>query len=401
MTDRHEHLDEGTIHAWLDGALPPDESARVESLAASCTECSALVAEARGLIAASSRILSSLDAVPAGVIPGADADVDQLAALRARRRASSRSWWQDRRFAVAASLVLVAGVSSLVWRSSSTHEVTSLADSVAESMQSAPVAPAAVTPPPATAPSPDAASTRQAPARDAKAGVGSDTRAVAGARLASPSSDSSVAGKVAARAPDPVAAPVANELRRVDSSGGRQVAIDSTRSQLAREQVLPIERQLRQEGAPRQAVQQLQADSSVMARRAQFGNRLGLSEVVVTGAGARTAMADAAAPAGACYRLRPFPQSATDRFPIIGDTVKLLNEVLPLERDPPLFRVQTFGAVRDTTLAWRSIDSVTVELRSRFGADSIGVRFTTNSTFPVGVSRGIRAALAGRVLCPG
>ena len=50
MTDRHEHLDEGTIHAWLDGALTPDESARVESAAASCAECTALVAEARGLL---------------------------------------------------------------------------------------------------------------------------------------------------------------------------------------------------------------------------------------------------------------------------------------------------------------------------------------------------------------
>ena len=30
MPERNEHLDEGLIHAWLDGALSPDESARVE-----------------------------------------------------------------------------------------------------------------------------------------------------------------------------------------------------------------------------------------------------------------------------------------------------------------------------------------------------------------------------------
>ena len=71
MTERNEHLDEGMIHAWLDGALSPDESARMESHANSCADCAALVAEARGLVAASSRILASLDAVPAGVIPEA------------------------------------------------------------------------------------------------------------------------------------------------------------------------------------------------------------------------------------------------------------------------------------------------------------------------------------------
>lgn len=64
-----QHLEEGTIHAWLDGALPPDEAARVEAHAASCAECAALVAEARGLVAGSSRIVSALDVVPANVIP--------------------------------------------------------------------------------------------------------------------------------------------------------------------------------------------------------------------------------------------------------------------------------------------------------------------------------------------
>jgi len=123
MTDKHEHLDEGTIHAWLDGALSPDESARVEALAGACTECAALVAEARGLVAASSRILSSLDAIPGGVIPGVDGGVDQLAALRARRSAGTRRWWNDRRIVVAASLVFVAGVSSVVWRFTGTDAV--------------------------------------------------------------------------------------------------------------------------------------------------------------------------------------------------------------------------------------------------------------------------------------
>ncbi|MEO6877603.1 MAG: zf-HC2 domain-containing protein, partial [Gemmatimonadaceae bacterium] len=64
-----QHPDEGTIHAWLDDALPGDERAALERHVASCAECSVLVAEARGMIAGSSRIISALDAVPGGVIP--------------------------------------------------------------------------------------------------------------------------------------------------------------------------------------------------------------------------------------------------------------------------------------------------------------------------------------------
>jgi anti-sigma factor RsiW len=64
-----QHLDEGTIHSWLDGALNADETARVEAHVAECPQCAAAVAEARGFIAASSRILTALDNAPRGVIP--------------------------------------------------------------------------------------------------------------------------------------------------------------------------------------------------------------------------------------------------------------------------------------------------------------------------------------------
>jgi len=66
-----QHLDEGTIHSWLDGALTPDEVARAEAHAKDCPQCQAAVAEARGFIAASSRILTALDNAPRGVIPAA------------------------------------------------------------------------------------------------------------------------------------------------------------------------------------------------------------------------------------------------------------------------------------------------------------------------------------------
>src|SRR4051812_2046514 len=92
-----QHLDEGTIHAWLDGELPPDEAARVEAHAASCAACSALVAEARGFVAASSRIVSALDVVPANVVP-------------AFGKKPARRWMTTKvTTAIAATLVIAAG----------------------------------------------------------------------------------------------------------------------------------------------------------------------------------------------------------------------------------------------------------------------------------------------------
>jgi len=55
-----QHLDEGTIHAWLDGELPPDDAESAARHVAGCAECRALVVEARGLLAGASRIVSAL-----------------------------------------------------------------------------------------------------------------------------------------------------------------------------------------------------------------------------------------------------------------------------------------------------------------------------------------------------
>jgi len=89
-----QHLDEGTIHSWLDGALSAEEAARVSAHVEECPQCAAAVAEARGFIAASSRILTALDNVPKGVVPVAE-------------RAKSRNWAAWR--AAAAVLVVALG----------------------------------------------------------------------------------------------------------------------------------------------------------------------------------------------------------------------------------------------------------------------------------------------------
>lgn len=86
------HLDEGTIHAWLDGALHAERAREVESHVRECPTCAAAVAEARGLIAASSRILSALDDVPANVLPAGSVAGPRSPAAPPRRLWRAAPW---------------------------------------------------------------------------------------------------------------------------------------------------------------------------------------------------------------------------------------------------------------------------------------------------------------------
>jgi hypothetical protein len=102
-----QHLDEGTIHAWLDGELPPAEQEAAEAHVPACAQCRAAVAEARGFIAASSRILTALDSVPGGVLPVKDSVVTSTGARK--RFTVSRAW-------MAAAAVLVLGTVTVIAR---------------------------------------------------------------------------------------------------------------------------------------------------------------------------------------------------------------------------------------------------------------------------------------------
>jgi anti-sigma factor RsiW len=98
------HLNEGEIHAWLDGAVDATQSREIEAHVAECPTCAAAVAEARGFIAASSRILTALDEVPAGVTPKR-APVRAPAPVRQWRAAP----WVT---GIAAALMLAVGVTT-------------------------------------------------------------------------------------------------------------------------------------------------------------------------------------------------------------------------------------------------------------------------------------------------
>lgn len=109
-----QHLDEGTIHAWLDGELPADEAEKIAAHANECPECGALVAEARGMIAASTRILTALDDVPAGVVPSGSGVPEKPAA--AGGPAFRRPWYSRTDLRAAAALLFVAGASLVAVR---------------------------------------------------------------------------------------------------------------------------------------------------------------------------------------------------------------------------------------------------------------------------------------------
>jgi hypothetical protein len=126
-----QHLSEGTIHSWLDGALNADEAALVDAHVKECPECAAVVAEARGFIAGASRILTALDNAPRGVIP----------VVAPKKRIDPMVW------RVAATLVVIATGTLVVFRNDGRKAelATSVADTASEMRVSGtikPIAPA-------------------------------------------------------------------------------------------------------------------------------------------------------------------------------------------------------------------------------------------------------------------
>jgi len=68
--DAAGHVDEGTVHAWLDGMFSADDAVRVEAHVTRCAACGELAAEARGLMAGASRVVGTLDGPLAKSVSG-------------------------------------------------------------------------------------------------------------------------------------------------------------------------------------------------------------------------------------------------------------------------------------------------------------------------------------------
>jgi putative zinc finger protein len=98
--DSMSHVDEGTLHSYLDGELPASERASVEAHLAQCAACGVTLGEARALLERASTLLGS-----AGPIERPAPPFEQL------RRAPRRSPWRIRTsFAWAASIVMALGL---------------------------------------------------------------------------------------------------------------------------------------------------------------------------------------------------------------------------------------------------------------------------------------------------
>ena len=223
------HLDEGTIHAWLDGALNEERARQAEEHAARCTQCAVAVADARGYIAASTRILSSLDDVPRGVVP--KGSTARSASLKASKGVvPGRRLYQPWMLKVAASIVVVATTALLITRAGLLpSRPSALADNGSESAAArggpAPAElPASPAPAPATAGSLSAVPAANAPVvvadkktdALAKAKIAESTDVRLSALQEKP--ESAAAGAVALRASTPAEPP------RIDSAAPAPVA---------------------------------------------------------------------------------------------------------------------------------------------------------------------------------
>jgi hypothetical protein len=433
MTEMHQHLDEGTIHAWLDGALAPDESARVEAQARTCVACGALVAEARGLVAASSRILASLDVVPAGVIPGSDRGADQLAALRARRNATTRRWWHDPRVVAAASLVFIAGTFSVVWRASTDRSDLAQVPPAAPGVVVDATSPAANAP--AAGPGPAAVAESREPdmksaarERDTKSatrpspGNAPPPSRVVVTGVATEATSSQKMEQVAA--PDSLKASVAaNEAKRVDVGvGAVRQAVDSPSTVAGANRARSADAAARQQAAltPQLAGQQQaqltferRVDTVRAAAPSPVVSRRMASAAVGSAGGFR--LSDAVLAAGVCYELRVI-RTEGGQPSAVADTVRLLEELSPERSDPSWRRAQRLNAsLPPAVLTWREIDSARVELRIFSAVDSTIVRFGSANIVIAGrrgvIVRpaerpdvrslpGVRAAFALKIDCP-
>ena len=294
-----QHLDEGTIHSWLDGALNAEEAARVEAHVKECAQCQAAVAEARGFIAASSRILTALDNAPRGVIPAA----------APKRRLDPIVW------RIAASVLVVALGSVLVIRERGIGEkIYTTTESPDTVSASAPPVTVLSNQKPAAAPqSANAGSGKR------EAGSVGQNRSQAAAvattptRVAAPSPASVGGGNAAPRQDLNKAAAAAPQVaeqapRRFEAATGRGSVVSSLDA-MADEQPVRVVGRPRALGEKLTLYEVAPGDTVMLAEQVEME----LQSVVVTGAGVSLQGATAAAAPEAKRAAKLAPTQDTQR----------------------------------------------------------------------------------------
>ncbi|MGV3708845.1 MAG: carboxypeptidase regulatory-like domain-containing protein [Gemmatimonas sp.] len=208
------HVAEDSVYAWLDGALDPTESEAVQAHVSTCTACANAVAEARGYIAASLRIMHAADVTPRRTLSQVDATsvahivahANNVSAPTVQRRvdvpltiprtAPRKTAWHNSTVMRAAALLLLAVGVYGVMRDGSQPTTLRVQQPVAQSDAKANAESAAVKTP---SPLPVAV--------NARASTRSATNAAAGASRSAPTAASNVASNIASNVASPPAAP--------------------------------------------------------------------------------------------------------------------------------------------------------------------------------------------------
>lgn len=171
-----QHPDEGTLHAYIDGELPRAEAEALEAHIAGCASCSAALAEARGLVAATSKVITALDAAPATARTTVPV-VGRPSAVSATR--ASRPLIFRVPYARAAALLLLVGGSAFVADRSGVFDGSARARSVSTAEDAVQRSePSVVAAPEAAAAAAAIAPASPAPADLSSAAVGSASAAV-------------------------------------------------------------------------------------------------------------------------------------------------------------------------------------------------------------------------------
>lgn len=338
-----QHPDEGMIHSWLDGALSAEEATQMESHVATCPSCATAVAEARGFIAASSRILTALDDVPRGVVP----------AVPARKR-DLRVLWR-----AAAAMLVVAGGSLVVMREggpeagidNASKEAVTLTQSAAAPSQDA-AGTSAVSAPART----DERTSSQPPAAVQAKPISTPSRASEGRTARSVDQDLSKQSDLR-RAKEPASVAVgrigvADAVAPGIGTSQLQANVVLPEIEATPLKVLKVERTIGSrrttyEIAPSQTVTLTEPEPVQRSEVGMTAGRAAPQRQATTGSGARAVQPMAAEAASAPPPLAPMMESRAG-----ADSTSVRNEASSAAKASPTSPSAAFVAVSNT-ISWR------------------------------------------------